>query len=87
MTYMGMHILIFDQIKENKMYTREKARDNRARRQAWRQGLVLTKSRARNWSYYNQLGYMITDANTGFLMAGEHFDLTLEDVEEYLKEE
>ena len=65
----------------------EKVRENRARRQALRNGMVLRKSRARNWSYDNQQGYMITDLYTNFLMTGEKFDLTLEEVEEYLKEE
>jgi hypothetical protein len=69
------------------MDTNEKVRENKARRHAWRQRLILRKSRARNWSYYNQQGYMIIDFFRNFLVAGENFDLTLEDVEEYLKEE
>jgi hypothetical protein len=73
-------------MKENKMDTQEKVRENKARRQAWRQGLILRKSRARNWSGNNYQEYMIIDAYSNRIKAGEKFDLSLEQVEEYLKE-
>jgi len=69
------------------MDKQEKVRENKARRHAWRQGLIISKSRAWNWSYDNQLGYMIINANFNYVVAGGRFDLTLEDVEEFLKEE
>jgi hypothetical protein len=71
--------------KERKMDKQEKVRENKARRQAWRQGLIIRKSRARNWSYDNQQGYMIMDFYRNLLRKGSNFDLTLEQVEECLK--
>jgi hypothetical protein len=69
------------------MDTKEKVRENKARRQAWRQGFILRKSRARKWSGNNYQGYMIIYAYTNYIEAGEKFDLSLEQVEEFLKEE
>ena len=65
----------------------EKVRENKARRQAYRQGYMLCKSIARIWRYEDQFGYRIVDYPNNFLVAGENFDLTLEDVEEFLKED
>ena len=71
------------------MEPREKVRENKARRRARRQGLILRKSRLRNWigNVDGYQGYMIVNASTNFIEAGENFDLSLEQVEEYLKEE
>jgi len=68
------------------MEPREKVRENKARRQAKRQGLILIKSRARNWNCDNYQGYRIIDMYN-CIQAGEKFDLTLEKVEEYLRED
>ena len=47
--------------------------------------LFLIKSRARNWSLDNQLGYMIMDyrANIPLLRSGD-YSLTLEDVDAFV---
>ncbi len=47
-------------------------------------GLQLNKSRARTWSYSNQLGYMLSHARSNFLIVGEHYELTLDQVERWL---
>ena len=54
--------------------------EKRVRRNLLRQGYQLHKSRARNWSYDNQCGYMIVDPIYNFVVAGPRFDLTLQDV-------
>ena len=47
--------------------------------------LFLEKSRARNWSLYDQLGYRIMDyrANIPLLQSGD-YSLTLEDVDAFV---
>lgn len=47
--------------------------------------LFLEKSRARNWSLYNQLGYRIMDYryNIPILQSGD-YSLTLEDVDAFV---
>ena len=47
--------------------------------------LFLEKSRARNWSLYNQLGYRIMDYryNIPILQSG-NYSLTLEDVDAFV---
>ena len=63
----------------------DKARENALRRQAKRLGLVLRKSRARHWSLHNQGGYMVIDAEYNAVAQGSDFELTLDDVAEYLE--
>lgn len=68
-----------------------KARENRVRRQLARQGCRLHKSRKNGCVYVNgvfagldvdnQGGYMVIDNYTNGIVAGERFDLSLEDVE------
>ena len=58
-----------------------KNREQRIRRALAKDFCKLIKSRARNWSADNQLGYMIVDANNNTIQYGERFELTLEDVE------
>lgn len=55
--------------------------ENKLRRALTKQGYQLHKSRSRNWSCDNQLGYMIT--KDGWVECGERFDLTLTDVEAF----
>ena len=43
-------------------------------------GYVLHKSRARNWSLHNQLGYMIVDAYYDTCVGGSDYDFSLADV-------
>ncbi len=64
---------------------REKVRENRLRRWAKRLGLQFHKSRARHWSIDDHGRYRLARAD-GVLVAGEKFDLSLEDVEERLAE-
>lgn len=58
-----------------------KSREQRIRRALAKDFCKLVKSRARNWSADNQLGYMIVSADNNVIQYGEHFELTLEDVE------
>ena len=65
----------------------EKVRENRLRRMAARQGLVLKKSRRRDPRALGYGGYMLVDAFTNSVVAGELDSpraLTLDDVEAYL---
>jgi hypothetical protein len=64
----------------------EKARESRARRLANRQGYFIKKSRVRNWNINNQQGYMIVDAYINGVVAGSQFDLSLDEVENFLNE-
>ena len=65
----------------------DKKLERKLRYELAKQGYGLHKSRARNWSYYNQLGYMIYDLNTGFVVLQSfYFDLTLEDVQDFVNE-
>lgn len=56
------------------------------RREAARQGYSLKKSRS-SYSVDNLGGYRIVDPNTNFIVSGEHFNLSPEDVEKFLSEE
>ena len=47
--------------------------------------LFLEKSRARNWSIDNQLGYRIMDYHIGYaIMQSGDYSLTLEDVDAFV---
>lgn len=47
--------------------------------------LFLEKSRARNWSINNQLGYRIMDYRIGYaIMQSGDYSLTLEDVDAFV---
>jgi hypothetical protein len=65
--------------------TSEKVREIKLRRWATRLGLALHKSRARRWSVDNFQGYMIVDPYINTIVAGHRFDLTLDEVEAFLK--
>lgn len=47
-------------------------------------GYRLCKSRARNWSLDNQLGYMIIWVEYNSVVLGSRFDLTLDDVQDFI---
>lgn len=64
----------------------DKVKENYFRRKAKRLGLTLHKTRAREWSIDNRLGYQLLDAETGDVLRGERFEITLEDLEEILNE-
>jgi hypothetical protein len=64
-----------------------KAKENFLRRKAERLNLMLHKSRARYWNYDNQQGWMITDPYNGdAVIQGTKYNLTIEEVEEFLDE-
>ena len=61
----------------------EQRREARLRRLARRGGYSLRKSRA-GFSIDNLGDYMIVDDNLNAIVAGERFDMSLDDVEEWL---
>jgi hypothetical protein len=68
----------------------EKIRENRLRRVAKRQGLVLQKSRQRNPHAVGYGGYILVDIATNGVMLGAgpwFYCASLEDVEAYLTQE
>ncbi len=62
----------------------EKAREQRLRRLAYKQGIRVEKSRIRNATYNNNGGYRLIDANRDILIDGLLYELTLADVESFL---
>lgn len=65
---------------------RNKTRENRLRRRLAHEGYALRKSRDRSPHVDNLGGYMIVDAGRNFIVAGQRYDLDLDDVEEWLVE-
>jgi len=63
-----------------------KAREAPLRRQAKKLGLTLVKSRARRTHADDKGGYRIIDPWRNCIVAGEKFDLDLDDVQEFLNE-
>jgi hypothetical protein len=61
--------------------TSDNRRESRLRAALKRQGYRLRKDRAWTVSLDHQGGYMIVDPNRNLLVAGEHFDLDLDDVQ------
>ncbi|MHB0875156.1 MAG: hypothetical protein ACYC5O_03820 [Anaerolineae bacterium] len=60
-------------------------REARARRAAKRQGLQLRKSRSRSPHMHDLLGYRLDDPNRNTVVAGEDYELSLENVEARLE--
>ena len=46
-------------------------------------GYVLQKTRAKNLSLHNQLGYMIINAQYNICVGGSDYEYTLEDVNQF----
>jgi hypothetical protein len=70
----------------------DKARENRLRRAAWRQGLVLQKSRARDPRDLTYAGFQLCDQRRGGVVAGfgnadRGFALDLDEIEAWLNKE
>jgi hypothetical protein len=63
------------------------AREARVRRRLARDGQVLRKSRIRYSNADDYGEYMIVDANYNFVVAGDRFTLSLEEIERQLSEE
>jgi len=68
------------------MSTLDKARENRLRRKARRLGLELRKSRARYIRVDDFGQYRLVNPHTNFIVAGERFDLSLDDVDDILNQ-
>jgi hypothetical protein len=69
------------------MYAKsERSREDAARREARRQGCALRKSRIQTPNLDNHGGWMIIDPWQNAIVAGERFDLDLDDVERWLAE-
>ncbi len=64
-----------------------RVRENRLRRLAQRQGLMLQKSRRRDPSALDYGRWFIVDQDTNGLVAGDQLGITLDDVEAYLTED
>ena len=62
----------------------EKAKESRLRRQLAKMGYILRKSRIRNWHGDNFGGYMIIEARYNGIIAGSRFQLSLDDVEQFV---
>ena len=54
------------------------------RRKAERLGLTISKSRARNWSINNQLGWRVVETNRNVCLDGPDYDMALDDVAAFL---
>ncbi len=48
-------------------------------------GIRLRKSRARTWSFGNQLGYQLVDSQSNLVIEGEQFEMPLDFVEKLLE--
>ncbi len=68
------------------MDAKEKIRENYYRRMAKRLHLELKKSRAKKWSLDNLRGYAILDPHFNTIVAGENYDMSLDQVAEFLEE-
>ena len=63
-----------------------KNREQKLRRTLKKFGYALRKSRKQNWSYDDQCGYMIIDIRTNGVVGGMRFDLSLDDVAEWIEQ-
>jgi hypothetical protein len=63
----------------------DRNRETRLRRLAKQKGLTLRKSRIRTPNINNRGGYMVINTGRNFVVQGEQFDLTLDDVEGLLE--
>jgi hypothetical protein len=62
----------------------DKVREDRLRRMADRQGLILHKSRRRDPRALDYGRYKLLDANTRFVKGGGDHGMTLDEVERFL---
>jgi hypothetical protein len=78
----GLSLLIEEDLsmETNKTY------ENYHRRQAKRLNLLLEKSYARKWYVNNQQGWRIIDPNSNTILAGEKYELTIEEAAKFLDE-
>ena len=62
----------------------DKARESKLRTQAKSKGFILSKSKIKVATIDNRGGYRIVDARTNTIEAGEKYDLTLDEAENFL---
>jgi hypothetical protein len=62
------------------------AQESRARRAALRAGFVARKSRWRRATVDNRAGFMLINPFNNSIVAGERFDLSADDVLEFLSQ-
>jgi hypothetical protein len=60
--------------------------ENKLRKFFLKQGMKLNKSRVKNTHLNNQGGYMITDIKSNSVVQGVNYELTLEDVNTFMKD-
>ena len=58
----------------------EKTLKRKAQKALQDMGYAMHKSRAKNWSINNQLGYMIVNVRENSVVRGSDYDLSLDDV-------
>jgi len=63
----------------------EKAKDNRLRRMAEKNGYRILKSRSRRWRFNNQGMYMLVDVSTNGAVIGWNYDADLDENQEFLQ--
>ncbi len=61
-----------------------KSRDNKVRKAAKKQGFIVTRSRVKNTTCDNYGNYMIINESNNSIEYGEKFNLTLEEVENFI---
>lgn len=61
-----------------------KVRENRLRRMAQRQGLILRKSRRRDWRANDYGTYTLTNMHNNALEYGQYGIIGLDEIEKYL---
>jgi len=59
--------------------------ETKIRRECKKYGMTLKKSRIKNINIDDMGGYMLVDTMGNFVIAGSRFELTLDDVQEWLK--
>ncbi len=64
-----------------------KYREQKCRRQLNNLGYTLYKSRSRTWKLHDQMGYMIVWNKYNASIAGQDFNLDLDEVEEFIQQE
>jgi len=67
------------------MEATEKARENRLRKQLKKHGVRLQKSRIQNTNIDNYGNYMLIDIYRDLVLDGCKYEMTLDDVEYYVK--
>ena len=67
------------------MKTTDKTKESRLRRHLRKHGVRIVKSRIRNPNIDNYGQYLLVDSYTNTVIDGVKYDMTLDDIEDYLK--